>query len=498
MEFTQQEFWQAYPRFQKANLVTEAPNPLSHNLSQLCQTNLTQAFAIFKIIELEAINNLKQYIPDIQYLETSISRCISDNNKVFLVGCGASGRLAMLLKCLWESYNPQKAKMVVCVAAAGDTSLVRSVEQFEDKPEFGIKQLLQQGFTSNDLLIGLSASGESPFILSAVEYALAHSQYKPFLIFNNSKSSLLERHNSHILTQVNTLALDVGPMALTGSTRLQATTAMHIAVGIALCKPNTNISHELDQIVNIISSIDLNQLSQITHHEADLLQKNEYILYQTNNQILGLSILADTTERAPTFNLTPYENNPESIFSPFYLSIKNTHSASEAWRFLLGDDPNCLNWPDFEATSTQYIQRFDLSSTGLRTQGVYLPKTQHITTWLINKDNLKIHLVNQTACFDLPVDLLYRSLIYKTCLNSHSTLMMGRVGYFFGNMMVSLKPSNFKLVDRAIRYSQFILKHSHKLDLDYKIVANTAFDEIDKLKPNQSIVENIVHQILTH
>ncbi len=335
---TKAEFWQNHERFLKDNLATEMPNPKTHNLSKLCHSNINQAFTLFKQIEIDAINALKKYLPDIKHLQQNITQALANDSKIFLIGCGASGRLAMLLKRLWEHYNPGLAKQIICVSSAGDISLIKSVEQFEDNAKFGIKQLTQQGFTSKDLLIGLSASGESPFILAAVEYAALHSQFKPYLVFNNRAKSLLERNPNHIIanSNINTLELDVGPMALTGSTRLQATTAMQIALGIALCKPNVNAKNELDKIIKLIEELSLEKLSPLTTLEAKFLANNEYVLYQTNDVFLGLSLLADTTERSPTFNLPVYENNMEtsSSYSPFYLSLNEINSGAKAWEFL--------------------------------------------------------------------------------------------------------------------------------------------------------------------
>ena len=56
------EFWQAHKRFLHTNLTTESQNQLTKNLSQLCSSNLDQAFSLFKDVELNAINNLLQIV----------------------------------------------------------------------------------------------------------------------------------------------------------------------------------------------------------------------------------------------------------------------------------------------------------------------------------------------------------------------------------------------------------------------------------------------------
>lgn len=496
------EFWKEYSRFYKTGLNTETPHPKTYNLSQLAQSNLTQALQLFQELELETIEKIKENISSITELQQSINNCFKNNNKVFLIGCGASGRLCMLLKRLWELSNPDNSKQIISICAAGDVSLIKSIEQFEDKPDFGIKQLLQQGFSKNDLLIGLTASGESPFILAAISHAAKISRYKPWLVFNNSISSLLLRNPKHIVNthDIQSLALNIGPMALTGSTRLQATSAMQVALGLALLHhKNNDFLNEIDNIYNTIKSFPLINLAPITDKETEIFLKKEFILYETNDIILGLNLLADLTERSPTFNLPPFENNNKAnqIFSPFYLSLTNIKNSKEAWNFLLGQDPICLNWENFPKTTLSYIEGFDLSKNSLRATSNYLPSTQHREVWQIKNNLLKIQLDDIYVKFQIiPQNILLASLIYKLCLNAHSTIMMGRVGNFEGNLMLSLNPTNFKLIDRAIRYSQFLLKKHHNLNIDYKVVAEVTFQEIENLKPNESIVKKVVNRFL--
>ncbi len=491
----QTEFWNEYKRFLHANLVTESPHHLSYNLSELCQTDLQEAFTVFKTIELNAVDSMISYTPVIEKLRTDISSCLKNGNKIFLIGCGASGRLAMLLKRIYEFEHINAAKQIISISAGGDTTLIKAIEKFEDRKQYGFKQLLEQGYTNKDLVIGLSAGGESPFILGAIEFANQSSRYKPWLVFNNPIDIILKRNPEHIVQNINAMCLDVGAMALTGSTRLQATTAMQMAVALAFT--NKNIPHEIKQISSTIKALPLEHLAKITKKEADIIKNNEYVLYTTDNPLLGLSLLADITERSPTFNITSFENYTEidnKNYSPFYLKLDNVNSPNEVWQMLFGQDPICLNWADFSATAIDYINGFDLSNNSPRANGAYLPKKQHLLSIKPHEGLINITLDDEKLSFELPRDILYKTIIYKLILNSHSTLMMGSLGYFNGNMMLSLKPSNFKLIDRAIRYSQFIINKN--LPLTYHEVAKIVFAEIKKLQPGQSIVKQVVDQAL--
>lgn len=513
-----QGFWQHYQKFLKNTLITEEPNSLSANLSFLCQNNLTEAFKVFQTIELQTIQTLFEYIPKINELRNTVQLTLKNKQKIFLVGCGASGRLAMLIKQLYIEENPAHDNLIVCVAAGGDISLIRSVEEFEDHKEFGSQQLLAQGYTKNDLVIGLSASGESNFILGTLDYVTKNSLHKPYLICNNPTNIIIERNPQHIAVDKKALvvlSLDVGAMALTGSTRLQATTAMQIVLYLVLTnnplsqnaslsditnQTSTWLKLALQEIYDLIVKIPLSKFATITQIESDILKNKNYIIYTTNNKILGLSLLADTTERSPTFNLAPFENQSElehNSFSPFYLCLENTNSPAEVWEILFATSPTCINWSEFKKTTRSYIDGFDLSNTSKRKDGKYLPRAQYLSSWKINNNTLKVQLKDQNYALDLPNNLWQQSLIFKLLLNSHSTLMMGRLDFFSGNLMISLKPSNYKLIDRAIRYAIFILKSSYNLTFDYKNIANVLFSELPNLKPNESIVLKVVYSLLS-
>jgi N-acetylmuramic acid 6-phosphate etherase len=495
----QNEFWKHQQRFLKADLATEAIHPDSINLSQLCHSDLAQAFNCFRAVEVKAINALLPYCAQIEQLRNYLQMGLNNSNtRIFIAGCGSSGRLAMLIKRLFEAYYPSTNEKIIALSAGGDTSLIKSVEQFEDDPKLGVQQLLQQGFTPNDLLIGLSANGSAPFVTAMLEYAVNTAKMNPYFIFNNTKSSLQTIDPKHVCLnpKVNALPLEVGPMAITGSTRLQATTAMQIALSLALLSKQS-IESEIKIISKIIEQLPLEKMQAISKLEGQSLQ-NEYVLYKAEDTFVSLSLLADITERAPTFNLIPFENSSDDSQanpSPFYFNLINSDNQNQVWLKLFGREVVCLNWNDFPDTTNQYINGFDLSNNSPRVKQLYLNKPQHDSLWLLQQDQLTITFKDQCVSFDLPSQLYFKALVYKVILNSHSTLMLGRLNYFEGNVMLFLNPSNYKLVDRAIRLSRLILEQNYKLNLSYEQVASQTFKLIDKLQANQSIVKLVVSNL---
>jgi N-acetylmuramic acid 6-phosphate (MurNAc-6-P) etherase len=78
------EFWDSHERFLKNNLITETPDPKTHNLSKLCHTDITMAFNLFKQTELDAIVTLRKYLPNIEHLQQGINQTLTANNRIFL------------------------------------------------------------------------------------------------------------------------------------------------------------------------------------------------------------------------------------------------------------------------------------------------------------------------------------------------------------------------------------------------------------------------------
>jgi N-acetylmuramic acid 6-phosphate etherase len=89
----------------------------------------------------------------------------------YFCGCGATGRLSLTIETLWRQvHRGEKIEnRVFSFMAGGDVALIRSIENFEDFPDYGARQLLEAGFKDGDLLIGTTEGGETPFVIGAVE-----------------------------------------------------------------------------------------------------------------------------------------------------------------------------------------------------------------------------------------------------------------------------------------------------------------------------------------
>ncbi len=183
-----QEFLRICDQFKLGKLPTENFHPKTKNLSQLAQDDLKQALSLLKELDTDAIKIVHEKISDIFILHRKIKETFLKGHKVFLCGCGATGRLSIALETFYRQSTA--ADNVISFMAGGDVALIKSIESFEDKVSYGARQLLELGFSNGDLLISSSEGGETPFVIGATQEAAKISKQKPYFFFCNPSEIL--------------------------------------------------------------------------------------------------------------------------------------------------------------------------------------------------------------------------------------------------------------------------------------------------------------------
>ena len=190
---------------------------------------------------------------------------------------------------------------VVSFMAGGDTALIKSIENFEDYPEYGARQLVELGFSKNDLLISCTEGGETPFVIGATEKALSISERVPFFLYCNRDEVLVEvaKRSKRVIEnkRIKKVSLITVPMALSGSTRLQASTIQMLFVGFSLLR-NSEVKGDVHFLLNFLSGQPFRFLKGFIEKESEYLGESRFMLYSTDEN-LGITVLTDTTERAP-------------------------------------------------------------------------------------------------------------------------------------------------------------------------------------------------------
>lgn len=488
-------------QFQLGNLPTESRNPKTTHLSDLAQSNVVAGIRLISEIDQAAVKMVATQLPLIEKLCADIRLTLEHGGRLFLCGCGATGRLSISLETLWREEvfkrgRSDLSEKVFSFIAGGDFALVRSIENFEDHPEFGVRQLMDLGFTNNDLLISCTEGGETPFVIGATEQAAQLSKRKPYFLFCNEENilvSTVERSKRVIQNpRIEKICLATGPMALAGSTRMQATTVLMLAVGAAMfaaLKPNDKAQERIDQFLKGLRSTDLSSLQNVIVKEAEIYAKGEYCIHRTNEY--GITVLTDTTERTPTFSILPFESPTDDEVKPAwtYLCIPDAHNSIEAWQRVLGRAPRPLEWTELtDKFGMKKTLSYDFSPRSLdrrrRALGI-----QNIHAFDIKSDGDQILFAidGVEARIDRPKDLLCEHLLIKCALNTTSTLIMGRLGRFKSNLMLYVRPTNKKLIDRSIRYVRILLEDDG-ISSTYEETCYALLETFDQLPPNEPVV----------
>jgi N-acetylmuramic acid 6-phosphate etherase len=497
-----EEFLKQKQLFQLGILPTESPHPKTTRLSELAKGDVASGLNLLRRVDLDALRATEQRWDSYAGLFKDVADTLNSGARIYLVGCGATGRLSLSLEYLWRSRH--KSDQIRSLMAGGDVALVHSLEGFEDFPGHGARHLMQLGFSDLDLLIGTTEGGETPYVIGAVEHATTVSKLSPYFLYCNTTRILQERveRSKRVLEnpQIRSICLETGPMALTGSTRMQASTVLMLVVGLALefVGDPPGAHAELKRWISYLENSPVEGLKEFVVSEADAYLNGDFTLYQAED--LAITVFTDTTERAPTFNLAPFDNPAHMTdrHALTYLSIPSATTADEAWRRLLARPPRPLEWPEVHLkTSSNYLMSFDFSRHALDFRQRILPgQKHHIFDISSFEKRLKFRFRDHELDLEMPGLPLFDHLTVKMLLNMHSTLLMGRLGRFEGNLMTWVYPSNGKLVDRAARYTQILLEQRGHSDFSYDAIVRAQFEAKSKLSPKESIVHKTI-EILT-
>ncbi len=542
-------------------LVTETSHPYTKNLDKVIKSST--ADGIRQLLKVDS--DIAEVFPgcirtiETEKLQKTITSSIKNGRRIIFSGCGSTGRLAVLLESLWrkgcilladklESGKDtsstadllrKSAAGVRGIITGGDRALIKSVENFEDFQVFGRQQVKELHLSEGDVFIAVSEGGETSSVIGSAHEALEKG-CTTFFVFNNPETTLRNKiKRSRILIETPGLtAIDVttGPMAVSGSTRMQATTMELLYLGsiletalIDFLKGNSKIPvykdfelaeqgdypkafnsllksfERIDNIENIASIIEL--------------QEREYnngktVLYAAVDFLLD--IFTDTTEQTPTFSLPPFRSTyaPDSP-APWAAALHPVKGTKESWLEMLGREPAGLSWdqnlykklntPDIAANPPK-LDRDEIYSYKIGREGFNLYKKeastliniifpavskaefpdsssinsiQHVYNFVVTPEG-KPRAGEYTSDFEVILSLpssplqLFSHIAAKILFNTISTGTMARMGRIKGNWMIEVTPSNKKLIDRSIRII------SDLKSVSYREAAYLVFKEIER------------------
>jgi N-acetylmuramic acid 6-phosphate etherase len=203
------------------HLMTEQINPASVDFDALPTVEMLAVFNREDKLVAEAV---ERELPHIAEAVDAIAATLQAGGRLFYTGAGTSGRLGVLDASECPPTFNVSPDLVVGFLAGGDSALRSASEGSEDKPEAGAADLLAHGFTKGDALVGIAASGRTPYVLGAVDAA---NQLGALTVgIACSPNSELSRR---VRIPIEPLS---GPEVITGSTRLKAGTATKLVLNM--------------------------------------------------------------------------------------------------------------------------------------------------------------------------------------------------------------------------------------------------------------------------
>jgi N-acetylmuramic acid 6-phosphate etherase len=165
-----------------------------------------------------------QILGEIAALVDDIVAAFKKGGRLIYIGAGTSGRLGVLDASECPPTYGVGPGMVMGLIAGGQEALTKSIESAEDRAEDGVRELKALGFDKKDVLVGITASGQAPYVLGALEYARDIGAVTGAISCNaNSKTFDYARHR---------LYANVGPEVVTGSTRMKSGTAQKLILNM--------------------------------------------------------------------------------------------------------------------------------------------------------------------------------------------------------------------------------------------------------------------------
>ena len=206
---------------ERGHLLTEQVNPNSRNLDQLSSLELVDLFNREDALAIAAVAAANTA------LAKAIDRtaeALQHGGHLFYVGAGTSGRLGVLDAAECPPTFCTSPELVQGIIAGGSSALVKSSEDLEDRAEDGSAAIAQRQITQQDVVVGITAGGTTPFVHGALQAARQRGATTIFIACVPAEQVSAEADID--------IRLLVGPEVLAGSTRLKAGTATKLALNI--------------------------------------------------------------------------------------------------------------------------------------------------------------------------------------------------------------------------------------------------------------------------
>ncbi len=219
-------------------LITESLNEASQGF------DTKSALEIARIINHEDAKvaaAVKKALPEIAAVIDQVARSLRDGGRLIYIGAGSSGRIAALDASECPPTYSTVSGQVQYLMAGGPKALASAVEVNEDSEELGQRDIARRRPTRKDIVIGISASGRTPYVVAAVAYARARGA-KTAAVTCNHGTPLSEAADT-------TIVAEVGPEVIAGSTRMKAATAQKMVLNMITTGAMTRLGYVYENLM---------------------------------------------------------------------------------------------------------------------------------------------------------------------------------------------------------------------------------------------------------
>lgn len=203
------------------HLTTEQGNPRSRELDQ---KGTLEILRVLNREDARVAGAVRRELPRIARAVDTIVRALRAGGRLFYVGAGTSGRLALLDAAEWPPTFGTAPELVRALIAGGQRAVLHAVEGAEDSASNGARDLARSGLTSRDVVVGIAASGTTPYVLGAMRFARQRGTVT-IAVASNRRSPLAKQAQIAIVPET-------GAEVIAGSTRMKAGTAQKMVLNM--------------------------------------------------------------------------------------------------------------------------------------------------------------------------------------------------------------------------------------------------------------------------
>ena len=219
-------------------LTTESQNEASQGFDTKAALDIAR---IINHEDAKVAAAVKKAIPEIAQVIDQVARCMREGGRLIYIGAGSSGRIAALdaSECP-PSYSTAPGQ-VQYIMAGGPKALASAVEVNEDSEELGQRDIARRRPTRKDIVVGVSASGRTPYVVAAVAYARARGAHAAAVTCNQGTPLAAA---AEIV-----IVADVGPEVISGATRMKAGSAQKMILNMITTGAMTRLGYVYENLM---------------------------------------------------------------------------------------------------------------------------------------------------------------------------------------------------------------------------------------------------------